>query len=342
MMSWNNNRYSPAATRNGVIPVDFKFKCRHCKIFKTQDCFSKNEIAPYKHQLSQNPGMKPHAVEPLLRCRGCKGGQLTELQCEGPCSKYKPLDQFSKAQRSRGNKWCMECVQWKEGHHPEVDLTPAPGTEPREFVTTTGASEQTTGSSYAASISGLSQSPSSLAIGNTSNGSQLAPHLRAVARSQIGNRSQSSMSNPFEGARTGDMPVGSDAWSTRDSRRRAGPPIRYNAYDANGVRHSQGRAMTLTSQATSTIGPSSVASITSGRASTDSSGTRPPGTASRPLPASAPVSQPVCVVTNPSTGWAKPIGKRTQQATNPGVTEWAPESNEVYRRSAYDSSDDEM
>lgn len=135
----------------------FKFKCRHCSVFKTQDCYSKNEIAPYKHTLSQNPGMKPDSIKPLLRCRSCKGEQVQELECQGPCGQVKVLDLFSKAQRSRGNKWCMECVHWKEGHHPEVDLTSAPGSEPAPHATTPPPVE-TTGS-YAASMAAVSISP---------------------------------------------------------------------------------------------------------------------------------------------------------------------------------------
>ncbi|KAF7953008.1 hypothetical protein EAE96_006230 [Botrytis aclada] len=332
-MSFRNNRYAPAAERAGVIPVGFKFKCRYCNVFKTKDCFSKKEIDSYANQLARNPGMKLDPINSLLRCISCKGGQLTERQCEGPCSKWKSLDMFSKAQRSRGNGWCMECVQWKEGHHPEVITTPAPGTELEQLDTTSDAPEPTTGSSYAASMASLS-------LGNTPNGSQLAPHLRAAtASSQIENRSQSSVSNAYEGARTADLPTSSDGWSTRDSRRRAGPAIQYNAYDANGVRHTQERAMALTSRATSTVGASSTTSVASGSALAPRPVTQSPAaTASRPSPVTAPR-----VVVNRSTGWARPIGTRTAQPANPGtVTAWAPESNEVYRRSAYDSSDDEM
>ncbi|KAF7918249.1 uncharacterized protein EAE98_009861 [Botrytis deweyae] len=324
-MSFRNNRYAPAAERAGVIPVGFKFKCRHCNIFKTKDCFSKKEISSYANQYAQNPGMKLDPIKSLLRCMGCKGGQASERQCEGPCSKWKSLDQFSKAQRSRGNGWCMECVQWKEGHHPEVNTTPAPGTELEQLDTTGDAPEPTTGSSYAASMASLS-------LGNTPNGSQL---LRAAAGSQIENRSQSSMSNAYEGART----ASSDVWSTRDSRRRAGPAIQYNAYDANGVRHSQEKAMTLTSRATSAVGASSATSVASDPALATRPVTQSPAaTASRSSQVTAPR-----VVVNQSTGWAKPIGTRTAQPANPSaLTAWAPESNEGYRRSAYDSSDDEM
>ncbi|KAF7927092.1 hypothetical protein BELL_1267g00020 [Botrytis elliptica] len=324
-MSFRNNRYAPAAERAGVIPVGFKFKCRHCNIFKTKDCFSKKEISSYANQYAQNPGMKLDPIKSLLRCMGCKGGQASERQCEGPCSKWKSLDQFSKAQRSRGNGWCMECVQWKEGHHPEVNTTPAPGTELEQLDTTSDAPEPTTGSSYAASMASLS-------LGNTPNGSQL---LRAAAGSQIENRSQSSMSNAYEGART----ASSDVWSTRDSRRRAGPAIQYNAYDANGVRHSHEKAMTLTSRATSAVGASSATSVASGPALATRPVTQSPAaTASRSSQVTAPR-----VVVNQSTGWAKPIGTRTAQPANPSaLTAWAPESNEGYRRSAYDSSDDEM
>ncbi|ESZ96846.1 hypothetical protein SBOR_2767 [Sclerotinia borealis F-4128] len=355
-MAFRNNRYAPATDRKGVvIPIDhvikatyrnviddivysFKFKCRHCSIFKTQDCFSKNEIAPYKNQLAQNPSMKPNAVAALLRCRGCKGEQVQELQCEGPCGNVKVLDLFSKAQRSRGNKWCMECVHWKEAYHPEVDLAPAPGSELGREVTTNVAPEETTGSSYAASVIALSQKTASLAIGSASN-------------SRNENYSQSSMSNPFEGARSVDTPVDSVVWTTQDSRRirRVGNPIQYNAYDANGVRHTQKKTMTSTSIATSTIGESSSSSVTCASPAPVAAASRLIATGNRPAaPASPPAApaaapQPVRVITNQNTGWAKPIGTRTRQpAAHETITEWAPESNTPHRRSTYDSSDDEM
>ncbi|RAL59455.1 hypothetical protein DID88_006828 [Monilinia fructigena] len=284
----------------------------------------------YRNNRYSPASQRNGAVIPI----GCKGEQVQELQCEGPCGQVKVLDLFSKAQRSRGNKWCMECVHWKEGHHPEVDLTSAPGSEPAPHATTPPPVE-TTGS-YAASMAALSQRASSLAVGSTPYGSQLAPHLRPVAGSGSENRSQSSVSNPFEGARTADLPA--DGWVTRDSRRRTGPAMRYNAYDSNGIRHSQQKAMTLTSVTTSTVGESSFASVT-GESPRVAAVTVP-----RPFaPAPAPASQPVRVVTNQNTGWAKPVGQRTRQPVNPGsITEWAPESNAPYRRSVYDSSDDEM
>lgn len=114
------------------------------------------------------------------------------------------------------------------------------------------------------------------------------------------------MSNPFEGARSADMPVdSSDGWSTRDSRRRAGPAMQFNAYDANGVRYTKEKAMTSTSQATSTIGAPSVASVASGPSRPAVNASRPAPTASRPAPAAA--NQPLVVTVNQNTGWAKPV-----------------------------------
>ena len=81
----------------------FKFKCRYCNIFKTKGCFSKKEIGPLERDVARNPGMRLDPISPLLRCMECKGGQVMERQCEGPCSKIKTLDMFSKSQRSRGN-----------------------------------------------------------------------------------------------------------------------------------------------------------------------------------------------------------------------------------------------
>lgn len=50
----------------------------------------------------------------------------------------------------------MECVQWKEGQHHEVDLTPAPGSAPQDFAAVPDEPEPTTGSTYAASVASVS------------------------------------------------------------------------------------------------------------------------------------------------------------------------------------------
>ncbi|RAL58362.1 hypothetical protein DID88_005779 [Monilinia fructigena] len=85
------------------------------------------------------------------------------------------------------------------------------------------------------------------------------------------------------------------------------------------------KAMTLTSVTTSTVGgESSFASVTG----------------ESPRVAAVTVPRPFAPAPAPA---FSALGQRTRQPVNPGsITEWAPESNAPYRRSVYDSSDDEM
>lgn len=99
-------------------------------------------------------------------------------------------------------------------------------------------------------------------------------------------------------------------------RRRNGAPMLYNAYDSNGVHHIQEKAMTMTSVATSTAGESRATSVATNSTSRPAaSANRPAAGPSRPAaPAASP--QPIRVITNQRTGWAKPVSL----AINPNIS----------------------
>ena len=74
-------------------------------MFKAPADFSNKEIKDYQFKKVAMPHI--NGVTAKLRCRPCAGEQVHELQCEGPCGETKPLDCFSKAQRTRGMKVCV-------------------------------------------------------------------------------------------------------------------------------------------------------------------------------------------------------------------------------------------
>ncbi|PSS20516.1 hypothetical protein M430DRAFT_41821, partial [Amorphotheca resinae ATCC 22711] len=126
-----NPFFTLSAEERKDIPLpdrqDQQFKCRQCDHWKNPISFSNKEIKDYqfkKYNLDSING-----VTARLRCRTCAGEQFHELQCEGPCGIWKSLDNFSKAQRTRGSKWCQECIMWKEAAEPGVITTAAPGTD---------------------------------------------------------------------------------------------------------------------------------------------------------------------------------------------------------------------
>ncbi|KAH8599137.1 Stc1 domain-containing protein [Bisporella sp. PMI_857] len=109
------------------IPIPAKFKCRDCGKFKEPQLFSNKEQKNYLQAYASNHNIT--GISAKLRCRACAGEQVTELQCEGQCGQWKPLDKFSKAQRTRGSKWCQECVLWKEAAEPGVVTAAPPNSE---------------------------------------------------------------------------------------------------------------------------------------------------------------------------------------------------------------------
>jgi hypothetical protein len=166
----------------------------------------------------------------------------------------------------------------------------------------------------------------------------IAPHMRGLAGGQGSspavapdseNRSVSSASNIFEGARTIDL-HSEFGWSTRDTRRRrAGPTISYNAYDPQGVRHVLNRApSSYTSEADTFVTPAmqsgTGAGITSPRAPPRAAGptvpSASPATLASPTTpvsvtrsteesktAATPTRRTPVIQTNQTTGWAKAV-----------------------------------
>ena len=70
-------------------------------MFKLNAHFSNKELNNYRNQVGN--GRQLDTTLARLRCRECSGAQLQELQCEGPCGKWKSLDGFSKSQRKAGS-----------------------------------------------------------------------------------------------------------------------------------------------------------------------------------------------------------------------------------------------
>ncbi|KAG9248159.1 Stc1 domain-containing protein [Calycina marina] len=99
-----------------------QFKCKHCMKWKSNTNFSNNEIKKFQAKYyNSHPNRRTDGQSAELRCRPCCGEQVHELTCEGQCGETKPLEEFSKTQRTRGAKWCEECVKWKD--RQEIGIT---------------------------------------------------------------------------------------------------------------------------------------------------------------------------------------------------------------------------
>ncbi|TAQ90084.1 hypothetical protein B7494_g1625 [Chlorociboria aeruginascens] len=303
------------------------YMCRVCNKWKPPAQYANKELNNYRYLKAS--GKKPTGITAKLRCRACSGAQVQELRCQGPCDLWKVLDDFSKAQRTRGSGWCQECVLWKEGAEPGITATAAPvggvdGDGGGDFYDDDEDAEDSDGDEeaivtpyhVASSMASLSIKASQSSAAETASNAEsdyVPPHLRDMAPKAP---STTSASNPYETASQSE-------WSAADARRvpRASG-IQYAAYDANGQRHLRQRVPSSTS--TSTTVPANV-SYNGGPSSRQTS------TTPRPL-----VSR---------NGWAKPVGTRRPAVEAAVARAGAPTATQQQRRQLQQrfdySSDDE-
>ncbi|CAK7217426.1 hypothetical protein SBRCBS47491_003162 [Sporothrix bragantina] len=104
---------------------------------KTQDspdkirCFIGGEWKPRSEfssrQLEKFARSKSHPARAEISCRAHSTQIRREIKCEGPCEKWLPIENFSKATRSHSKTWCMDCTDWQlsvePGYTPYVPPT---------------------------------------------------------------------------------------------------------------------------------------------------------------------------------------------------------------------------
>ncbi|RDW62771.1 hypothetical protein BP5796_11073 [Coleophoma crateriformis] len=228
--------------------------------------------------LLKDTGIHLNAITAKLCCRTCKGEQVHEMECEGPCGLVKVLDDFSKAQRSTGSRWCKACINWKEATEPGVVPVAAPNNDlaPDEEFEYFGSREGTHdpeagydsdedyGMPYGTMnntlvIGETLQQPQAFlntATSVTTNGLHTMPangghdkrstHSGSVADS-------STASNPYAG-RLNAATASVSSWSAADPRRASATGREYRAWNSSGQYVTRHQDVSSTHETTSNFG----------------------------------------------------------------------------------------
>ncbi|OLN92089.1 hypothetical protein CCHL11_01563 [Colletotrichum chlorophyti] len=106
----------PNGPRNEGQKLPDKFRCKIGLEWKPWTSFSKKQQKLVTDKLAR--GVRIDAERTGMVCRQHSGEPVKEIQCEGPCSKVRPLDDFSKNNRSNGVYMCKLCQHWTNTQEP--------------------------------------------------------------------------------------------------------------------------------------------------------------------------------------------------------------------------------
>ena len=123
---YSSLRGKPASFSTHHVGAYFiSFPCSTCKLHRDPLMFAKRYHNDYRFRKVSNRGFIPTASNTKYNCRDCATIQPNKLMCEGQCGLSKPLDHFSKTQRSNGERVSdVVCLQSRWGF-PDIQL---PGT----------------------------------------------------------------------------------------------------------------------------------------------------------------------------------------------------------------------
>ncbi|CAK7198912.1 hypothetical protein SEUCBS139899_001580 [Sporothrix eucalyptigena] len=97
-----------------------KIRCFIGGEWKPRSEFSNRQLEKFDHSRS-------HPGHSQISCRVHSTQIRREIKCEGPCAKWLPIENFSKATRSHSKTWCMDCTEWQlsvePGYAPYVPPT---------------------------------------------------------------------------------------------------------------------------------------------------------------------------------------------------------------------------
>ncbi|KAF2839586.1 hypothetical protein M501DRAFT_1015681 [Patellaria atrata CBS 101060] len=199
---------SPAELARVAIPDRPVLKCFRCEKNKVNSNFSDKQLEGLRIHILENKKKGQHAITHQVNCRACTGQQVCELTCE-KCDKTKSLDDFAKAQRSKGEKArCKKCM--------EAQLNDEPGDINGD--TYRNAEEKRFDADWDDSVS--SAGSSNFIVNYDSTGSSLTD----LSNLSIGDRSSSSSTTGYE----------TDATDAS-----AGAETKYSGYNPAGT--SQGK-----------------------------------------------------------------------------------------------------
>ena len=83
-----------------------RYFCTRCKKWKGKELYSNKQLRQYQWNKAEDNRL--NGITAKLSCSACSQ-QVHERQCEGHCGEWKPLDEFSKVQRSAGGSGVSYC-----------------------------------------------------------------------------------------------------------------------------------------------------------------------------------------------------------------------------------------
>ncbi|CAK7223770.1 hypothetical protein SCUCBS95973_005292 [Sporothrix curviconia] len=106
--------------KEGAVSLYLKIRCFIGGEWKPRSEFSGRQLDKFSRSRS-------HPARSQISCRVHSTQIRREIKCEGPCEKWLPIENFSKATRSHSKTWCMDCTDWQlsvePGYTPYVPPT---------------------------------------------------------------------------------------------------------------------------------------------------------------------------------------------------------------------------
>ncbi|KAK0674593.1 Stc1 domain-containing protein [Cercophora samala] len=104
--------------------VATKIRCQNGGEWKGRDKFSQSSLRRFHKKMGNGLATPDRSTISCLE--HTISNQRVELQCEGPCDRWRELEFFSKSTRRNQVFWCKDCTEWAE--KTEVgEALPAPG-----------------------------------------------------------------------------------------------------------------------------------------------------------------------------------------------------------------------
>ncbi|TDZ23259.1 hypothetical protein C8034_v009380 [Colletotrichum sidae] len=110
--------------RNFGQKIPERFQCKVGGEWKPWSGFSKRQQKLVQDKLSKNQRIDPTRTG--MVCRIHSGEPVKEIQCEGPCNLVRPLDDYSKNNRTNGVFICKPCQHWTNSQEPGYAPVAAP------------------------------------------------------------------------------------------------------------------------------------------------------------------------------------------------------------------------
>lgn len=106
-----NTPYSRSSNGQNQVDTRNKIRCSIGGEWKPRCEFSNRQLQKFDTSRA-SPGKSG------VSCKVHTAQPARELQCEGPCGLWRPLEHFSKSTRAQNKYWCIDCTTWQLSVEP--------------------------------------------------------------------------------------------------------------------------------------------------------------------------------------------------------------------------------